>query len=183
MIDHRFNPFRRPVAAVLAVLPIAMAATPAAAQTATGTIGVELTVTNACVVNDSTTLQSTLGTVGDVNFGTHPGTFQTVDGELVGNVGALSIRCSPDASPTLTIGSGSNDNAGVRRMISGSATIPYRLYTNASRDNEITIGRQMSLGPATTAPIVVPIYARATNPGGIARAGRYTDTVQITLAW
>jgi spore coat protein U-like protein len=183
MIDHRFNPFRRPVTAALAALPIAMIATPAAAQTATGTIGVELTVTNACVVNDSTTLQSALGSVGDIKFGSQPGTFQTVDGELVGSVGALSIRCSPDASPTLTVGSGANDNAGVRRMISGSATIPYRLYTNASRDNEITIGRQMSLGPATTAPIVVPIYARATNPGGIARAGRYTDTVQITLAW
>lgn len=183
MIDHRFNPFRRPVTAALAVLPFFLVAAPAAAQVATGTIGVELTVTNACVVNDATALQSSLGSVGNVDFGSQPGTFQAVDGELVGAVGALSIRCSPDASPTLTVGSGSNDNAGVRRMISGSATIPYRLYTNTSRDNEITIGRQISLGQATTAPIVVPIYARATNPGGIARAGRYTDTVQITLAW
>lgn len=183
MIEHCFTFVRRPVAVILAAIPVAMLAMPATAQTATGTIGVELTVTNACVVNDATTLQSALGTVGTVNFGSQPGTFQSVDGEMVGTVGALSIRCSPDASPTLTVGSGSNDNAGVRRMIAGTAAIPYRLYTNSARDNEITIGRQLSLGQATTSPIVVPIYARATSPGGLARAGRYTDTVQITLAW
>jgi spore coat protein U-like protein len=175
--------FRRSLLTILMAAPLAVIGSPAAAQSATGTIAVEMTVTNACVVNDATQLQSTLGSVGNIQFGSQPGTFQSADGELVGPVSALSIRCSPNASPTLTVGAGANDNAGVRRMASGSAVIPYRLYTNTSRDNEITIGRQIPLGQATTAPIVVPIYARATNPGGVAQAGRYADTVQITLSW
>ncbi len=160
-----------------------LVASPVLAQNSTGTIAVELTVTNACVVNDATQFQSDLGRVGDIVFENQPGTFDTADSELVGTLGALSIRCSPGASPTLTVGPGSNDDAGVRRMASGGAVIPYRLYTNAARQDEITIGRQIALGEASASPIVVPIYARATNPGGIARAGRYTDTVQITLAW
>jgi spore coat protein U-like protein len=164
-------------------LAATMFASPALAQNSTGTIGVELTVTNACVVNDAAQSQSDLGRVGDILFDDQPGTFETTDSELVGTLGALSIRCSPGASPTLTVGPGSNDNAGVRRMASGGAVIPYRLYTNAARQDEITIGRQIALGEASASPIVVPIYARATNPGGIARAGRYTDTVQVTLAW
>lgn len=179
---HPSTWFRRSAIFVSAV-PFVVAAAPAAAQTATGSIAVELTVTNACVVNDATQVSSTLNNVGTIQFGSQPGTFQSVDGELVGSAGALSIRCSPNATPTLTIGAGANDNAGVRRLTSGSSVIPYRLYTNTGRDNEITIGRQIALGSATSAPIVVPIYARATNPGGIAQAGRYADTVQVTLAW
>lgn len=159
------------------------AATPSQAQSATGTVGVQLRVTNACVVNDTTTMQTDLGNAGRIEFADQPGTFASVDGELVGSLGALSVRCSPGASPVLTIGSGAHDQAGVRRMVSGSSAVPYRLYTNAARNDEIGIGRSLSFGPASAAAIVVPIYARATNSGGILPAGTYADTVQITLSW
>jgi spore coat protein U-like protein len=128
-------------------------------------------------------LQTDFGSAGSIAFESQPGTFDTVDGELVGSMGALSVRCSPGASPTLTLGSGANDDAGVRRMASGSAMIPYRLFTNTARDDEIIIGRQLSLGPATDAAITVPIYARASNPNSVAQAGSYSDVVQITLSW
>lgn len=168
-------------AAALASLPFVTSA--AHAQSATGTIAVELNVTNACVVNDSSMFQSALGTVGDIQFADQPGTFSSVDGELVGSLGALSVRCSPGTSPSLTIGSGANDSGGVRRMSSAGNIIPYRLYTNSARDDEIGIGRELALGTATSAAIIVPIYARAINNDGILPAGRYADTVQVTLSW
>lgn len=167
--------------AVLAVL-MSMALQ-AQAQSATGTIGVRLKITNACVVNDATALQADLGNTGDIAFADQPGTFTSIDGELVGALGALAVRCSPGATPALTIGAGANDEAGVRRMISGTAAVPYRLYTNAARNDEIGIGRSLTMGTADTSAIVVPIYARATNGAGILPAGQYTDTVQITLSW
>lgn len=163
--------------------PMLLSANQAQAQSATGTIGVELNITNACVVNDATSLQTDLGSAGDIRFADQPGTFASVDGELVGALGALAVRCSPGASPSLTIGAGANDEAGVRRMVSGSAAVPYRLYANAARNDEIGVGRNLALGAASTAAIVVPIYARATNSAGILPAGRYADTVQITLSW
>jgi spore coat protein U-like protein len=155
----------------------------AQAQTVSGTIGVRLKVTNACVVNDQTTVQSNFGSAGEIAFTDQPGTFTTVDGELVGSLGALAVRCSPGVTPSLTIGAGANDQAGVRRMISGSAAVPYRLYTNAARNDEIGIGRSLALGTAGSSAIVVPIYARATNNSGILPAGQYVDTVQVTLSW
>lgn len=158
-------------------------AMPVNAQSATGTIGVQLNITNACVVNDATALQTDMGRAGDIHFADQPGTFSSVDGELVGALGSLAVRCSPGATPALTIGAGANDQAGVRRMVSGSSAVPYRLYTNAARNDEIGIGRSLALGAASSAAIVVPIYARATNSGGILPAGSYVDTVQITLSW
>jgi len=170
-------------AAISAPAALLLSVAPANAQSATGTIGVRLNITNACVVNDATTLQTDLGRTGDIHFADQPGTFSSVDGELVGALGALAVRCSPGATPALTIGAGANDQAGVRQMVSGSSAVPYRLYTNAARNDEIGIGRSLTLGAASSAAIVVPIYARATNSGGILPAGSYADTVQITLSW
>lgn len=169
--------------AISAPATLLFSAVPANAQSATGTIGVRLNITNACVVNDATALQTDLGRTGDIHFTDQPGTFSAVDGELVGALGALAVRCSPGATPALTIGAGANDQAGVRQMVSGGSAVPYRLYTNAARNDEIGIGRSLALGAAGSAAIVVPIYARATNSGGILPAGSYADTVQITLSW
>ncbi len=169
--------------AISAPATLFLSVLPANAQSATGTIGVQLNITNACVVNDATTLQTDMGRAGDIHFADQPGTFSSVDGELVGALGALAVRCSPGATPALTIGAGANDQAGVRRMVSGGNAVPYRLYTNAARNDEIGIGRSLALGAASSAAIVVPIYARATNSGGILPAGSYADTVQITLSW
>ncbi|WP_082446849.1 spore coat protein U domain-containing protein [Sphingomonas sp. Leaf226] len=57
------------------------------------------------------------------------------------------------------------------------------MYTDASRQDEITIGRQISLGTAATSALTLPIFARASSNGLALPAGTYTDTVQVTLSW
>ncbi|MCH2486412.1 MAG: spore coat U domain-containing protein [Erythrobacter sp.] len=154
------------------------------AQTSSqGTIGLSLTVRNACVVNGATSVTSTLGSVGTIAFADQPGTFDTVDGELQGALGALQIQCSPLAQPLLTVGAGANDQSSQRHLVSNGNLIAYSLYTDAQRLSEIAIGEQIDLGVSNGDPISVPIYARARSDGQFRAAGLYTDTVQVTLSW
>lgn len=160
-----------------------LASAPAWADSSNGTIAVALNVTNACVVNGATSVQSNLGSLGTIQFPDQPGIFGNVDGELVGSLGTLQVQCSPNATPVLTIGSGAHDAGGRRYMAASSNTVTYRLYSDAARTNEITIGGQLTLGTASTTPISVPIYARVNSNGQVLAAGSYTDTVQVTLTW
>jgi spore coat protein U-like protein len=163
---------------------VAIIAAPAMAQT-TGTIGVTLNVTNACVVNGASSLQANAGNLGTIRFPDQPGIFGNIDGELVGagQAGSLSVLCSPGAAPVLTVGAGQNDAAGRHRLASNGNTVPYRLFTDAGRTAEIAIGQQIALPVASAAATVVPIYARVTSNGSVLPAGAYGDTVQVTLSW
>jgi len=182
MITSSFKSGSRPITATILATAV-LAANPAGADSAAGTIGVALTVTNACVVNGAQQLQSNVGSLGDINFPDQPGVFGNVDGQLVGALGTLQVLCSPGVSPQLTIGSGANDAAGKRRMGSNGNMIDYRLFSDASRTSELGVGSRISLGTATSTPFTVPIYARVTSAGAVLAAGRYTDTVQVTVAW
>jgi spore coat protein U-like protein len=175
------NNVRAVTAAILATATLA--ANPASAQSSVGTIGVALNVTNACVVNGAAQQQANVGSLGDINFADQPGIFGNVDGQLVGSLGTLQVLCSPGVAPQLTVGSGANDAAGKRRMMSNGNTVDYRLFSDSSRTSELGVGSKISLGTATTTPFTVPIYARVTSGGNVLAAGRYTDTVQVTLTW
>jgi spore coat protein U-like protein len=177
-----FAPSRRRLALAAAIACTAVAA-PAYADSSSGTIGLLLNVTNACVVNGATSVQSNLGSLGSIRFPDQPGIFGNVDGQLVGTLGALQVQCSPNATPVLTVGAGANEAAGARHMASNGTTVAYRLFSDAGRTTEITIGQQLQLGTATTAAITVPIYARVNSGGLVLPAGAYTDTVQVTLSW
>ena len=156
-------------------------AVPAQAGSSSGTINVQLTITSACLVNGTASTAS-FGSAGTIAFPNEPGTFTQTDAQLVGSLGDLAIRCSPGTTPTLTIGSGLNDDSGVRRMASGANRIGYRLYSDAGRSQEVTVGQSIALGTMGQTAVTVPLYARATN-SGVLPAGAYADTVQVTLAW
>ena len=156
---------------------------PAQAGQSTGTIDMELNVTNACVVNGAVAVQADLGATGKILFADQPGTFTSVDGQFVGSMGNLSVQCSPGSTPVLTIGAGTHDQSGTRRLASGASLIAYRLFTDLARSDEITIGRQITLTGAAGSTVSVPIFARATNNGTLLTAGKYTDTVQMLLSW
>lgn len=161
----------------------AFASAPAWADTSNGTIAVALTVTNACVVNGGTSYQANVGSIGTIQFPDQPGIFGDVDGQLVGSLGTLQVQCSPNATPVLTIGAGANDTNGKRHMAASTNTVPYRLFSDSARTNEIAIGDQLNLGTASTTAINVPIYARVNSGGQVMAAGSYTDTVQVVLSW
>lgn len=171
-------------AAILSASIIATAfSAPAQAGQSTGTIDLELNVTNACVVNGAAAVQSDVGSTGKILFADQPGTFASVDGQLVGTMGNLTVQCSPSSAPVLTIGAGAHDSNGTRHLASGASQVTYRLFTDSNRTDEITIGKQIALAGAAGATASVPIFARATNSGTLLTAGKYTDTVQVLLAW
>jgi spore coat protein U-like protein len=171
-------------AAILASIAAIGFAAPAQAGQSTGTIDMELNVTNACLVNGATAVQSDVGSAGKVLFAEQPGSFVSVDGQLLATGGGnISVQCSPSSTPVLTIGAGAHDSNGTRHLAAGSSQVTYRLFTDSSRTDEITIGKQIALGGAAGATASVPIFARATNNGTLLPAGKYTDTVQVLLTW
>jgi spore coat protein U-like protein len=160
-------------------------ASPAYAGSTSGTIAVSLNVSAACAVNGGSITSGALGQIGSIAFADQPGIFGNVDAAMVPTAGSggLSVLCSPGLTPAVTIGSGAHDNGSLRQLASGSNNVPYRLYSDAGRTSEISIGQQISLGTATTTAFTLPIYARVNSGGNVLAAGAYAETVQVTLSW
>lgn len=183
MFTIRSPRFQSPIFAVAATLTVA-GMSPAEAGTASGTIGVSLNVTSACVVNGATNVSATFGNAGTMAFADQPGLFNNVDAQVqTSGGGALSVLCSPGSSPTLTLGAGQHDNSGQRYLSTGTSSVAYRLFSDAARTQEVAVGGSIPLGNATSAAISVPIYGRVNSGGVVLAAGSYTDTVAVTLTW
>lgn len=163
---------------------VGLLATQAYAQSSSGTISVSLNVVASCAVNGGTS-SPTMGNLGTIAFADQSGVFGSADASMVaqGTTSPVSILCTPGISPQMEIGAGANDAGNVRRLTMGQTMVAYRLYSDVARQNEITIGKQLSLGNATTTALSLPIYARVSSNGLALPAGTYTDTVQVTLSW
>ena len=169
---------------IVVVVAASALATSAHAQTASGTIGVSLNILAACAVNGGNSA-ATMGRIGTIAFADQSGVFSNADATMVaqGSTNAVTVLCTPGLAPKVTVGAGANDAGNVRQLAYLGQTVAYRLYTDASRQDEITIGRQISLGTAATPALTLPIFARASSNGLALPAGTYTDTVQVTLSW
>ena len=168
----------------IAAATFATAPAKAANGTSTGTISISLNVGASCQINGAA-MAANVGQVGAIAFPDQSGIFGDTSAQLVATGGgnAISILCSPGQTPTLTFGTGANDNGGVHRMASGGNFLPYHLFSDPAATNELTINKQISLGTATTTAFSVPVYAHTNSGGVVLAAGAYTDTVQVTLAW
>lgn len=155
-----------------AALPV-----PAAAQT-TQSFTVSATVVQGCQVQ---TLAA--GNWGRIDLGTVPGTSSgTVEADLLGSGTGLSIECTPGTTATLRADPGLNASGGGRTLAptSGTARLPYRLILDGG--SEWTT-QPISLDFTPAQPVRrLPLKGRAVLPGALP-AGRYTDTVRITLTW
>lgn len=151
----------------LACMPVAGAAL---AQTATGDLSVQITITGGCV----------LDTVTNINFGTHSILNDKIEGS-----GSISVLCTTGEPYFITLGAGIAPGATVndRRMTSQSGdTIQYQLYQDAPRTKiwGVTQNVNAVAGTGTGSAETIPIYGLVpsqTTP----RAGVYTDTVTVTL--
>lgn len=124
------------------------------------------------------------GAWGRVDLGTVAGTETgAVEAELIAAGGAgLRLDCTPGVTASLSADAGEHALAGARRLAHGSgATVPYDLFV----DGAAAPWRDAAI-PLTFAPGVqrrtLPIRARATLSGALP-AGRYADTVRVTLTW
>lgn len=158
------------------------------AESISGQIGVKLTISSGCSIENSST--SATGSWGTLDFGSYADLKNTIDGAVVGNSSAtgLSITCSDGTASSLTLNGGLN-GTGSQRLLKGSGTstttIPYRLYSDSARSSEITDGTISITGNGSAQ--IIPIYGRiipadlngATSPA----ADTYTDTITATISW
>ncbi|WP_188658357.1 Csu type fimbrial protein [Sphingomonas metalli] len=122
------------------------------------------------------------GSWGAIDLGSVAGTAgASAQGSLISTAGAgVSIECTPGLSATLAIDTGDHPAGSQRRLglMGGTATIPYQLYV----DGAATAFAGSTPLSFTAGPRLVPIRAVATLAAPAA-AGRYTDTVRVTLSW
>jgi spore coat protein U-like protein len=155
-----------------------MTAAPLHAAT-TRTFLVNATIVNGCSVSQAA------GSWGKINFGTVSGLATgTLDANLMlAGVNGLSVECTPGVTATLTADGGNNAVSGQRRMVQSGVTtgVPYTLFLNGSTTPWTTQGIALSFLAGSTKQ-TIPLKGRATLPGPL-RAGKYIDTVRITVTW
>lgn len=154
----------------------------------TGTIDVTMTLTAACSINNSTATDEF--DLGALDFGTATTLFDQADGQVGGADGTISVICSPGASPALTVTGGTNDaessGEGNHAMVGegGDQFIPYSLYTDAARSQQIVTNEAVNFDgePDGENAQTLQFYGRAYGQSGLT-AGAYTDTLTVALTF
>lgn len=159
----------------------------AGAVTINGNIDVTLTITTACTVDNGAGAGSTWGTL---DFGSHDSLADNIDADVTSTAGSgLTVTCSTGTPVIVRIGAGANDSGTLRTLApsSGTYNIPYRLYTDSARSNEIPLNDTTGIPLTSTGiPQSIPIHARilpADQTVLSPAAGTYTDTVAATVEW
>lgn len=144
---------------------LAVAASPAFAQTRTAQFAVRSQVIADCQI-----------TAQDLNFGTYA-TGQDTRGST-----PLNLKCTPGSSATITLSGGSSGNPQARTM-KGPADLGYQLYRDAALTDPInTAGMAFELqGSENTGQTVTYTVFGQIPSGQLVPAGNYVDTIQVTV--
>ncbi len=155
----------------VALAVLALTAPPAAASTATGTFTATITIQASCQVISTNTL----------SFGTQ--------GILTANTDALAtfaVQCTNTTPYNVGLNAGSTAGGTVttRLMTSGSATVSYKMYSDASRTTNWgnTVGTDTVSGTGNGAQQTLTVYGRVpvqTTPA----PATYNDTVTVTVTY
>ncbi len=141
------------------------------AATATGTLGVSITIAASCTVVSATA----------INFGTVAAITANID-----QTSTLTVNCSSTTPYTVSLsaGGGSGATVAARRMVNGTNFVTYSLYRDAARTQVWgnTIGTDTVAGTGSGANQTLTIYAR-TPIQTVPPPGAYTDTVNITVEY
>lgn len=141
----------------------------AEAATVSTTMTVTATVVASCSVNG-----------GNLNFSSYdPLSASPTDGTL-----QISVACTKGATATIGLSTGSNPNAGVRRMTNGTDYLSYELYKDASRTTVWgdTGANLLTYLSSTNVSQLFSVEGRITA-GQNVPAGSFSDTVTITVTF
>lgn len=147
---------------------------------------VSATISEGCLVDGSMPANGTnLGTLGNLDFGTHSSLSQaTVNASLLIN-SAVTLSCTPGIALSMSINGGQHSAASARRLrdaVSGD-TLAYELFTDASAQQPIAINLPVSVDTSTNPDdIQLPVHGRISLPGDTS-PGLYQDTLTVTLEW
>nr|WP_256660488.1 spore coat U domain-containing protein [Pseudomonas sp. G(2018)] len=97
------------------------------------------------------------------------------------------LECNPDTPYQLRVDGGLHGGVGDVRYMAGNAehskSIPYRLYQDPARRIPLAVDVPVSGRVPDSGSVDLPLYARIEPLAEIARAGRYSDLVKVTLSW
>lgn len=138
---------------------------------------------SARIVNGCAVALDTGGVVGQIDFGTLPGTAsQSVEADLLSSGGTgIAIECTPGATASVSADMGDHASGGERRMGSGTNHIAYRLLLGSGPGEWATQPVTLSF-PAGGSAQRLALRGRAILTG-VHAAGRYSDTVRVTVSW
>ena len=146
---------------------VALTAASAQAATTTDTFQAKITIYDDCQISSPS----------DLDFGTQGLLTSAVDATAT-----FVVRCTQNASYTISLNDGSNASSGQSRMTDGSGHyVNYELYQDSSRstlwDTSNTVS-STGTGSDQTFTIYGRVPAQSTPP-----AGDYSDTVTITVTY
>ena len=154
------------------VMAAALAASPAMAGTANGTMVVSATVLESCTVVATPMLFGALTEVGSAN---------------VDSTATLTLTCTPNADFDIAMNDGANASSGQRRLkhSANAEFLNYNLYIDAGRSQPWgnTAGTNTKPGTAPLGTSVHTVYGQI--PAGVAgvSAGAYSDSVTVTVTF
>lgn len=105
----------------------------------------------------------------------------------VDTAGSITLECDRrEPSATVSVGAGTSGSFAIRSMMSGSDTLQYNVFTDASRlqiwgDGSAGTGT-INVAPFPNRPMTLTIYGRM-PPGQNVRAGSYSDTLIVTIEY
>lgn len=142
---------------------------------------VTATIEKGCIISTDGSAQ-----LGRIDFGTVAGTARgSTDTALMSGAGAgIAIECTPGTNVSLTADAGQHGSNGMRQMglNGGSASlVAYQLYADGSSTPWTNQVVPLSFAEGATARSL-PVIGRAALTGSMA-AGRYSDTVVVTVRW
>lgn len=150
---------------LLAAALVAALAHTADAATATGTLNVQATVLNTCVVQTSPVVFANVG----------------VD-EATAN-GSITVNCTNTSAFTVALNGGESGDISARELSHASlpTSFTYQLYTDAGFNtvwgDGVTGSQANGTGPTQT----LTVYGRTTSMPDA--AGAYSDEVQVTVTY
>lgn len=128
-------------------------------------------------------IRTNTGVFGTLNFGTQSGVAaNTVNASYLQST-SINLACTPGTTLSMSINQGNNFTTTRNlKLPNFSNTVPYTLFSNASRTTVIPVNQAVPLSYSNANNITLPIYGQLQLPG-TARAGVYTDTLTVTLSW
>lgn len=149
-----------------------LAATPALAASASGTMNVQAVVLAECSITNVTS----------PNFGVVESLQNNIDANA-----AITVSCTDNVPYSVEAGAGDNEVSGQRRMYGGADYLAYNLYSDPARTTLVTTSGQNTVffeGTATPeSPQIIPLFARIPSGQTLPVAGNYVDTVAITVSY
>ena len=156
--------------ASLFLLPFANASN-ASQQTAPSTFTVQMTVATTCIINSTSTLD--FGSPGMLNAN-------------VDSSSNLAVQCTNSTPYNIALDAGQNGgrNVNARKMINGSNTISYLLYSDSARSAVWgnTFGSNTVAATGNRASQNYTVYGRV-PPQTTPAPGAYSDTITVVVTY